>query len=497
LGYLENEIEHEFAYDMMDQLVSESGFQPHRYQYDSLFNRKIKDEAQYEHDALNQIVDDSLVSYDRNGNALEYQGIKCVYDALDRLTCVETPKGTYCYEYDAFHRRTTRLSPDGQRTSFIYTGENEIGAVVNGKMTQLRVLGLGRGAEIGAAVMMVLNGKTYGVVHNHMGSVAALFDPISGEGVEEYSYSAFGEEVVRNHLSPWRFSSKRFDEETGWSYFGRRYYVAELGRWLTTDPLGYDAGPNLYAYVSNNPLWLIDLYGLYEYEPDPYYMALMWENRRQFINFREDNIPYYFNLGREEKVENARVFLCCGIMNSRETIEETAKMVSDYYGGTNVHVLAWPSAGFASDLMDVQNGMWTAPTTQEFLAREIITNLYKEIKHYEDPRVFNNLHSGGGQLAGQAISSFDKTVQAAMDVRTFGSALIMDMRPYADGKNYIQWVDYVSYITQGNYIPYYYHQGSVEFLMPRSFDPHAIMGGAYENQIRELGKKFKSKYGLE
>src|SRR5262249_20732580 len=34
------------------------------------------------------------------------------------------------------------------------------------------------------------------------------------------------------------------------------------GKWLTHDPLGLKAGPNLYAYVLNNPLSRFDLYGL-------------------------------------------------------------------------------------------------------------------------------------------------------------------------------------------------------------------------------------------
>jgi hypothetical protein len=45
-------------------------------------------------------------------------------------------------------------------------------------------------------------------------------------------------------------------------YFGRRYYAPNIGRWITPDPIGFNDGPNLYAYVHNNPLTAIDLYGL-------------------------------------------------------------------------------------------------------------------------------------------------------------------------------------------------------------------------------------------
>ncbi len=47
-------------------------------------------------------------------------------------------------------------------------------------------------------------------------------------------------------------------------YFYRaRYYDARLGRFLTEDPIGLAAGqPNLYPYVSNNPINRIDPSGL-------------------------------------------------------------------------------------------------------------------------------------------------------------------------------------------------------------------------------------------
>ncbi|MGE4574167.1 MAG: RHS repeat-associated core domain-containing protein [Parachlamydia sp.] len=55
----------------------------------------------------------------------------------------------------------------------------------------------------------------------------------------------------------------RTDPETDLIYFGRRYYDTQIARWITADPLGYEAGPNLYAYVNNSPLTSIDLYGLH------------------------------------------------------------------------------------------------------------------------------------------------------------------------------------------------------------------------------------------
>jgi len=41
-----------------------------------------------------------------------------------------------------------------------------------------------------------------------------------------------------------------------------RYYNPQTGRWLSPDPLGMVDGPNLYAYVNNNPANWIDPWGL-------------------------------------------------------------------------------------------------------------------------------------------------------------------------------------------------------------------------------------------
>ena len=38
----------------------------------------------------------------------------------------------------------------------------------------------------------------------------------------------------------------------------QRYYDPATGRWITTDPIGFQDGMNLYAYVLNNPLLYVD-----------------------------------------------------------------------------------------------------------------------------------------------------------------------------------------------------------------------------------------------
>jgi RHS repeat-associated protein len=61
------------------------------------------------------------------------------------------------------------------------------------------------------------------------------------------------------------FTGKEEDVEVGIVYFGKRFYSAQLGRWLSPDPLEIHAGgadPNLYAYVRGRALQAIDPLGL-------------------------------------------------------------------------------------------------------------------------------------------------------------------------------------------------------------------------------------------
>jgi RHS repeat-associated protein len=63
------------------------------------------------------------------------------------------------------------------------------------------------------------------------------------------------EEGVASHFgNPFLFTGREYDAETGLYYYRGRYYSPALGRFISTDPVGYSAGdPNLYRYVRDNP----------------------------------------------------------------------------------------------------------------------------------------------------------------------------------------------------------------------------------------------------
>ena len=70
----------------------------------------------------------------------------------------------------------------------------------------------------------------------------------------------------------------KWQDETGLVYFGFRYYVPEVGRWLSEDPIGEEGGVNLYGYVGGIVTSRIDVLGLVDlsYE-DPTTPLGKWE----------------------------------------------------------------------------------------------------------------------------------------------------------------------------------------------------------------------------
>jgi RHS repeat-associated protein len=93
---------------------------------------------------------------------------------------------------------------------------------------------------------------------DHLGSSCLELDTranvISYE--EYYPYGSIAYQAVSSQTkAPKRYcyTGKERDEESGLYYYGARYYAASVGRWVSCDPSGLTAGPNLYLFCSSNP----------------------------------------------------------------------------------------------------------------------------------------------------------------------------------------------------------------------------------------------------
>ncbi len=408
----EGEIHNQYTFDPLYQLISEEGLSKHQYQYDSLNNRIVKDRFACDIDPLNQLLrqGDKEYQYDARGNRIAETGNKLdatyAYDALNRLVEVNVEGRRWRYQYDPFNRRLSKTCYDANgnisdQEHYLYCDQMDIGAInKDGVMHQFRVLGKGFGAEIGSAVAIELGSNLYVPVHDHSGHVVALLSHATGEVVQNYSYTAFGEEPRHRQVwlwglhgtdpssaNPWRFASKRHDPETGWILFGRRYYDAETARWTTRDPRGYDDGPNLYAYVHNSPLTHIDFYGLeaarcsrcgkpLERQARPRWKPYVdRSSRRQ----RQSNAPkmrhcswfekfqswypssHNYDLGCPEP-EGGGIGFTNGIKNNGPESKGHSKHVHDLAGGVNVRGTCNETHGIVVDLIECVMGLWGVTT---------------------------------------------------------------------------------------------------------------------------------------
>jgi RHS repeat-associated protein len=106
-------------------------------------------------------------------------------------------------------------------------------------------------------------GSNYFYTHDHLGSVKELTDT-SGNIVASYNYDPYGRAAkVQGSLdADFQYAGYYVHKTSGLNLTANRAYSASLGRWINRDPASFRGGLNLYRYVNNNPISLIDPTGL-------------------------------------------------------------------------------------------------------------------------------------------------------------------------------------------------------------------------------------------
>ncbi|MDR6969260.1 RHS repeat-associated protein [Flavobacterium arsenatis] len=88
------------------------------------------------------------------------------------------------------------------------------------------------------------------------------------------------------YKTPFKFSGKEMDEETGLHYFGARYYDSRSSIWLSVDPLAENF-PNFnpYAYCYQNPINIIDPTGTEGESVDNEYLVFTKNGQIQDVKY--------------------------------------------------------------------------------------------------------------------------------------------------------------------------------------------------------------------
>lgn len=213
----------------------------------------------YANNGRNQVtsVGGASVGYDANGNITHDATRAFTYDATNRLTGANG--GTSTLSYDALGRLYDYVGTNGGR--FLYDGAETVGfAPVGSTALQNRFV---RGPGVDE---IVANFTTTGSVPaqywaaDERGSLVNLSEGATGTSTVINTYDDYGNPAPTN-LGRLQYTGQLWMPDFGAYHYKARAYQPELGRFLQSDPIGYQAGTNLYAYVGADPINLIDPLG--------------------------------------------------------------------------------------------------------------------------------------------------------------------------------------------------------------------------------------------
>lgn len=184
------------------------------------------------------------------------------WDVFGNLKQVTLPSVSQVnYQYDAFNRKVTKLSGTTVLERYIYLDQTRLAAVLDAAGAEQIVFVYG---DRFTPEYMIKGGVDYKLFSDHVGSVRQVVNSATGVVAQELTYDEFGRVLSDSSpgFQPFGFAGGLYEKDTGLTQFGARWYDAEVGRWLSKDPILFDGGDtNLYGYVLQDPVNWIDSSG--------------------------------------------------------------------------------------------------------------------------------------------------------------------------------------------------------------------------------------------
>ena len=237
---------------------------PEMYYYDAVGNLLSRGSMEVKYDESRRLKSfgNTTLEYDSRGyvtTRIEQDKISNYYYDLDgflvRYSVDDQVEIQYVYDNAA---RLLSRTKNGAATTYLWSGSLPL---VERRDDGSQVINLYH-PQLFLPIARIINGKTQYLIPNWKGMVIGAFDD-NGK-IEEYDYTPFG--ALKSASSdksphPFRLPGQIYDEDMNLHYNRFRFYIPEMGRFLTPDPIGLMGGLNLYAYA-NNPIQGIDLLGL-------------------------------------------------------------------------------------------------------------------------------------------------------------------------------------------------------------------------------------------
>ncbi|WGS88499.1 RHS repeat-associated core domain-containing protein [Methylomonas sp. UP202] len=199
----------------------------------------------------------TALSYDFEGQLKTQGATNYAYDYAHRLIS----QGNQSYVYDGIGNRI-KATRNGTVTKYIYDAAGNLLAEANASnvISKYYIHGKGLTALVDAAT-----GQLYVYHFDGTGHTVALTNA-NQQTVNTYAYDPYGKLMAKAETiqQPFQYAGQVgiMAEGNNLYYMRARYYDANLGRFISEDPIGHNGGLNLYVYVGGNPIMAVDPSGL-------------------------------------------------------------------------------------------------------------------------------------------------------------------------------------------------------------------------------------------
>ena len=271
------------SYDKIDQVQTVTGSNAEAYSYDKNGNRT---NTGYVTDSYSRLQSDGVYSYiyDAEGNRTKRTNLATnvvdnyAWDYRNRLVSIVTTDAgvtikSVGYEYDADDQRVRKTvtsaslsAGDGVENYFI--DRDQIAFVTDG--SGVEAFHYLYGLNVDQVLAQDTPGGMVWSLADRLGSIDLLTDA-GGTVVDRRTFDSFGR--VLNETNPsisfrYGYTGRERDLESGLDYYRARYYDSNVGRFISVDPMGFDAGDtNLYRYVGNSSTNYTDPSGNFVFVP--------------------------------------------------------------------------------------------------------------------------------------------------------------------------------------------------------------------------------------